>query len=596
MSKPDWTKALPKPPEGYRLLEAWFTTFDQPDASFLVEHLLPSLLAANRLVSHELNERALFFGELGTVLKDYHGKLTVISSRPKIGRAVSQYPWLGRYVDHFMVGANSRAVQHSKLWALHWAGDDTEQLDLYVSSTNLTSSAFKDQMQAGWKVSLSLEGRPTANAKQSWGEFIPFLYALGASAGPTAKDRVNRLVQLLGKAKCPDGVTFVASMPGSKSRAAAALRKLAPSAIHIMTPTVGDWTKDTLAAWSKDTGVPLAKIRLKWPAAGHPWASNGGWTLTKTASKALLDNGGRLDEVTTDVRFCDEHATGDERWSHAKFYLLVVPRKKKRRLLVTSANWSMAAWGAGKNISPTNFELGVLFETDWKMLESIKGALSNPWFTERADASDAAHLHWAEVTWDGKRIELQARSVDAEKPISAIVYFKSGKVISVSLTAGKAALPWTDVVDTPFTAQFSQGSETLDLDVVDLRPLAAFSKTPLPEVDPALEAILRNAFLLQRYGGPVVDIETISDRGGPHRKRGESGGAENYAVQAWLDARAAFAVVDRWRKELGKAKSDRALRERIVIDGQDLCSFYKQSKEPGRVLAAEELSWRLKET
>ena len=43
MSKPDWSEVLPTPPAGGSLSEAWFTTFDQPDAGFLVEHLLPSL-------------------------------------------------------------------------------------------------------------------------------------------------------------------------------------------------------------------------------------------------------------------------------------------------------------------------------------------------------------------------------------------------------------------------------------------------------------------------------------------------------------------------------------------------------------------------
>ncbi len=592
MSGPDWSEVLPAPPAGGALSEAWFTTFDQPDVGLLVEHLLPSLLGVGHSLSHELEERTLFFGELGTALERLHGRITVISTQA-VGQA-PQYPWLWRYVSHFTVGAESRATQHAKLWAFHWTIGDNEQLDLYVSSTNLTASAFKKQLQAGWKASLQLEGRATAKAQRSWGDFLPFLDALGVSAGANAKRRIDHLIQLLGRAECPEGVRFVASMPESMKRGTQALKRLAPSAIHFLTPTVGDWGKETLTAWSKDVGVAPEKIHLKWLDATHPWANQNGWTLTEAAEKVLRDKGVQLNRLPPEARFSDEHADGDERWSHAKLYLLTVPRKKRRHLLVTSANWSPSAWGAGKDEPARNFELGVLLETDWKILEEIDGTLSAPFCAPRPHTGYTT-LQWAEASWDGERIELRARSSDPTTAVRATVSFTSGAKNQVSLVSGLAALPWKEPDVTPLTAQFSQGAETLEVSVIDLRPPKEFSKTPLPEVDPSLAAALRDAFLLQRYGGPVVDVESIPGLGGVRGPTGVSAPAADYAVQEWLDARAAFGIIDQWRAALVKAKTEPTLLERVRLDGWDLCALYQHREGPAAELVAEELGWRLEE-
>jgi hypothetical protein len=492
-------------------------------------------------------------------------------------------------VSHFTVGAKSRATQHAKLWAFHWTIGDSEELDLYVSSTNLTASAFKKQLQAGWKASLQLGGRATAKAQSSWGDFVPFLDALGVSSGDNAKRRIDRLTQLLARAECPEGVTFVASMPGSEKRATQALKRLAPGAIHILTPTVGDWGKETLTAWSKDVGVALEKIHLKWLDANHPWANQNGWTLTEAAEKILRDKGVQLNRLPPDARFSEEHADGDERWSHAKLYLLTVPRKKKRHLLVTSANWSPSAWGAGKDEPARNFELGVLLETNWKILEEIDGMLSAPFCASRPHTGNAT-LQWAEASWDGERIECRARSSDPTTAVRASLSFTSGANKQVSLVSGLAALPWKDPDVTPLTAEFSQGDETLEVSVIDLRPPKEFSKTPLPEVDPSIAAAIRDAFLLQRYGGPVVSIPGLGGVRGP---AGVSAPAADYAVQAWLDARAAFGIIDQWRAALIKAKTELTLLERVRLDGWDLRALYQRREGPAAELVAEEFGWRL---
>ena len=380
------------------------TSFEQPDAGLLVEHLLPSLLGGSYSLSQELQERTLFFGELGTALEVLHGRLTVISSPPRAAREDSQYPWLWRYVSHFIVGVESRAVQHAKLWAFHWKVNDEEHLELHVSSTNLTTSAFKAQMQAGWQVMLPLGERASQSTRRTWGDLVPFLDALGASAGDVAATRIQRLVTLLGRVECRADLAFVARIPGQKC-AARRLNQFEPSELHVLTPTIGEWNDRTLAAWSADVGVVPGKIHLKWISEQHPWAKTSGWALSTAARETLESNGVQLECLPIEARFTEQHREADPRWSHAKLYLL--RSRRKRRLLVTSANWSFAAWGAGKD-APHNFELGVLFESEWTELEALGEPFdppdTGPFCVDRTDEEDnESALGWAEASWDGKR-------------------------------------------------------------------------------------------------------------------------------------------------------------------------------------------------
>lgn len=596
MSVPDWQEAIPSPPAGGGLHEAWFTTFDPPDAGLLVEYLLPSLLGAGHSLSQDLQERTLFFGELGTALQALHGRLTVISSPPRTERDAPQYPWVWRYVDHFTVGAESRAVQHAKLWAFHWKVDGEDHLELYVSSTNLTASAFKDQVQAGWRVTLPLASRSRPTVARTWGDLVPFLEALGASAGRVATTRLQRLVGLLGRAACPADVTFVASIPGHKGPARR-LRQLEISKIRVLTPTIGEWNQQTLSDWSRDVGVDPSKIHLEWISTKHPWACCSGWSLSSASREALEASHVRLECLPNPAKLTEQHHEADPRWSHAKLYLL--RSRRKRRLLVTSANWSVAAWGAGK-LAPRNFELGVVFETEWSRLEEITERFTPPaaipFCTDRInDDARTSALEWAEASWDGQRVELRARSCEPATPITATVSFLGSAQEHTALADGAAAMPWTDAMHTPLTARFIQGTQTLEVDVIDLRPPADFGDTPLPEVDPAVAAALREAFLLQRYGGPAVDAGSIPSMG---TRAGAGAPAADYSVQAWLDAREGFGVVDRWRTtlaELTEAKADPAHIEQVRLDGEELRAIYARREGAAARLVAEELGWRLEE-
>ena len=578
------------------------TSFERPDSGLLVEHLLPSLLGMRHSLSQENQDRNMFFVELGKMLESHHGRLTVIYSPTHTNREESQYPWLWRYVSHFTVGAQSHAVQHAKLWAFHWWINHEDYLELNVSSTNLTTSAFKSQVQAGWQVLLMIDksGSSPKKIQQTWGKLIPFLKSLGASAGKVAEKRIARLVALLGRVKCPADVTFVASIPGQKS-AAHQLRKLEPSEIHLLTPTIGEWTDKRLSEWSRDVGINTSQIHLKWITEEHPWSASNGWTMSTTASQALTTKQVQLDCLPNDSRFTNEHQDGDNRWSHAKLYLIRGKRKKERRLLITSANWSPSAWGAG-GLKPHNFELGVIIETDWADLETIGkpfGKGINPFCFEKERCKpDTFMLQWSEASWDGKQISLYTRSTDPDTQITAIVNFTGGKEKTIHLAKGRATIPWKDPKHTPLTARFKQGAEAMEVDVLDLRPPSEFAKTPPPEVDPSVAAALREAFLLQRYGGRVVvggKTKPPGTKPPGTRPPGVSAPAADYSVQAWIEARDAFKVIDKWRNALAEARTDPDFFERVRLDGEELRSIYSRREGPAAELAVEELGWRIKE-
>jgi hypothetical protein len=294
--------------------------------------------------------------------------------------------------------------------------------------------------------------------------------------------------------------------------------------------------------------------------------------------------------------------TAASRKVSARYSAFSIPIWKRKRtgrgyLLVTSANWSVAAWGAGK-IAPHNFELGVLFESDWTELEALREPFDPPdtcpFCVDRTDEEEnESALEWAEASWDGKRILLRERSSDFDTPITALVTFMGSLDEGISLVDGAAVMPWNDPEHTPLTARFTQDTEMLEVDVLDLRPPTKFAETPLPEVDPAVAKALREAFLLQRYGGPVVDPETIPGLGGAHRSLAVGAPAADYSVQAWLDARAAFHVVDQWRAALAEAAGDPVLIERVRLDGEELHSLYARRNGPAAGLVVEELGWRL---
>lgn len=645
----DWKESLPTIPPGYRLEAALFTTFEPAQPELLVEHLLPSILSLSRGFESEPAARSLYFGELALALQRLRGRLTVISSPASVAQerepeasAGTAYPWLWRYVSPFFTGARGAAIQHAKLWMLHWvsvegAGDGEDALlEIVVSSANLTRASLKQQLQAGWRTLLPLGPRGTRANLSTWGPLPRFLEALGeAAGGGDAASRTDAFVGLLGRCECPEGVRFVASIPkafhrsGETSRwGASALGKLAPAGagrlrIQICTPFVGEWQGPALRQWSESLGTDPTDIALSWIDSMHPWAepgAGGGWCMSRRTLDALRAEGLALRRLGYEADgpasiFHDSQGANDRRWSHAKLYLL--KRGKARRLLVTSANFSASAWGAG-NVGPRNFELGVLLESEWPVQpeEEAFGDGHDVHTTDVVVQPTEAELGWGQALWNGETVTLSCLGrADAEAPRARVSGTMSSPVLEVPLTEERqdsrrweGTVPWADGTRPPLTVLFSRGEATLEVPVLDLRSPEDFAQTPLPEIDPEIAQALQDALLLESYGALMLEPEDLQTllRGDASALMSSGGGmAENYSVEAFTEARSHFLVVDAWAQQLQSAESrgDSEGRRRVMADGARLAELFqrraeKQTKAGARLpalLVAEEFSCRLEE-
>lgn len=173
-------------PVGCSLKAALFTTYDRADERLLAEHLLPILLKLGHEPADNGAEQKYFLLELDERLKQLHDKLVVVTSTMRDEPADSEetessaYGWLWRCIRHLTVGRNHNAVQHAKLWLLHWGAADVEYLEIVVSSANLTLSAFKNQMQTAWRVCIALRSQGSKARLSQWGVLPDFLRELAA--------------------------------------------------------------------------------------------------------------------------------------------------------------------------------------------------------------------------------------------------------------------------------------------------------------------------------------------------------------------------------------------------------------------------------
>jgi hypothetical protein len=150
---------------------------------------------------------------------------------------------------------------------------------------------------------------------------------------------------------------------------------------------------------------------------------------------------------------------------------------------------------------------------------------------------------------------LRARSTDSATPIRATLVFsgRADKAVHAQRWRGQDAL---ERCRRPRSrcASSREPRPSKRTSSISGR-LRSSPRHPCP-IDPALSGALREAFLLQRYGGPAVDVDAIPGRGGT-RQPGTAAPSSDYAVQAWADARRAFHVVDQWRAALDAAKPNR---------------------------------------
>ncbi|RKI44576.1 hypothetical protein D7Y27_13430 [Corallococcus sp. AB004] len=646
--EPDWREALPTIPPGYRLDAALFTTFEPAQPELLVEHLLPSILSLNRGFESEPAARSLYFGELGLALQRLRGRITVISSPASVARerdpdapTGAAYPWLWRYVAPFFTGAQSAAIQHAKLWMLHWiseedsADGDDALLEIVISSANLTLASLKQQLQAGWRSLLPLGPRGTRANLSTWGPLPRFLEALGESAGEGATSRTQAFVDLLGRCGCPEGVQFVASIPKDFQRSgekywwgALALGKAAPEGrgplrVQICAPFVGEWQGTALRKWRDCLGVESANIALSWIDSLHPWAgpgSGGGWCLSRRTLDVLRAEGLVLRRLGYEAEgsasaFHDSHDLADPRWSHAKLYLL--KRGRVRRLLVTSANFSASAWGTD-DAGPRNFELGVLLDSEWPIQpeEQGFGEEHDVHTTDTVVKAAEAELSWGQALWDGEIVTVACRvRPDAEAPRARASGAGPSSGAEVPLKVEPKAsrqwngtVPWEDPKHPPLSVLFTCGEAMLEVPVLDMRSSEDFAQTPLPEIDPEAAQALQDALLLESYGALTLESEDLPTllRGDASVLLSSGGGpAENYSVEAFTEARSLFLIVEAWaqRLQLAESRADAEGKKRLLADGMRLAELFHRRAETQTqagarlpaLLVAEELRWRLEE-
>jgi hypothetical protein len=193
------------PPE-CSLKPALFTTYDRADERLFVEHLLPLLFKLSREPDGEGAERQYFLLELDQRLKQLHGRIVVVSSTARDEAGDSErsqtvgYEWIWRSVRHLTVGSSGRAVQHAKLWLLHWGVADSngaEYLEIVVSSANLTLDAVKRQLQAVWRTCIQLNPKHSDMRLAEGGVLPAILREFGARAG--ADERLDLFVDLLAR-------------------------------------------------------------------------------------------------------------------------------------------------------------------------------------------------------------------------------------------------------------------------------------------------------------------------------------------------------------------------------------------------------------
>lgn len=597
-----------------RLVGALLTTFDPPDPGLLIEDYLPVWLGLENSYADEGHDRLRYFAELEDALRRLKGHFAIVSSAGEIGSSAEA--WIWNYIRRFEVGAEGAAVQHAKLWTFHRAPTTKgkpETIELVVSSANLTRDGLRGQIQAGWRCVLPLEARGSDSRLEAWGVLPEFLTTLGEAAGSDAPKMIERWIALLRRCVCPTDVGFIASVPGTHSAATLARRRSAWGAAGLratwsgrstpkmiaMVPTIGRWTSRSIKAWTKLAGVGPAHISVAWVRDGHPWA--GRWQLDPSTETAFDENGIRWLEVPRPCDddwaspLCDEHQQTDPRWSHAKLYEL--REGARRRMLITSANFSRAAWGDPQRdgtLVIDNFELGVLL----RVQDGFGDRLWDKPFPRATREIDypprELPVAWLAAQWDGKELTVECRTAAgallAPQVEVTVARAKPGKQVSAAWSSGTAVrtrLQWPQRNGVPvLIAVQTRDGYTRQTAVHDVRPTDD-GHILCGEFD---EALLREALdrlLEERYGYPPdAGSDGIAGDGRAGTPAFVAGA--DYAVPAYVDARRRFQLIDNWWNELCDA--DERVRPFIVKDGRRILERWlvvaKSGSDRGMRLAA----------
>jgi hypothetical protein len=610
-----------------RLLGAFLTTFDPPDPGLLIEEYLPVWLGLDNSYADEGTDRLRYFAELEDALRRLKGQIAIVSSAGEIG--TSAEAWIWNYVRRFEVGAEGAAVQHAKLWMFHRAPTTTgklESIELVVSSANLTRDALRGQIQAGWRCALPLDARGSDARTATWGILPAFLTQLGEASGSGGPKTISHWLGLLRRCECPAEVQFIASAPGAHSATTLARQRSAWGAaglrsiwsgrstpkIIAMAPTIGRWTSDSIKAWTKFAGIAPDRISVAWLRGGHPWA--GRWLLDPSSEAALTGSGIRWLEIPRPYGddwtspLCHEHLQADPRWSHAKLYEL--RDGARRRMLITSANLSRAAWGDPQpdgGLIIDNFELGVLLQVQGGFGDGLR---DGPF--ERATCeidyaqSSEPQIAWLAAEWDGKEITVECRTASGAVLASRVkitaARTKSVKQVSVAWPSGASVqtrFPWTERGGVPVMIGIQSKSGYARHTAVHDGRASHEGQILCGEFD---EDELHEALgrLVEERYGYLPDAESNgAGSNGDSRTTAIAAGAD-YAVPAYFDSRRRFQLVDNWCKELRNA--DVRVRPFILNDGRRILERWTMVAESGAdrgirlaaLVAADELALRIR--
>ena len=629
-------------PKGCALAFALMTTYDRAEARLLAETLLPEWLGLNHTPGDaDALEQTCFSLELDARLKNLHNRIVVVSStlREDCVEANTSaddglYTWIWRSIRQLTVGKTGQAVQHAKLWLLHWVHPEQgEYLEIVISSANLTRSALQGQIQAAWRVCLPLLPKPSKARSSAWGVLPGFLSALADSCGDST--HLAQFSDLLARADCPEGVSFIASVPGTHSPrvrwGAFGLHSVTPSGrgvvkVSISCPFLGAWRTDSLEQWCGQFESTPKQLSLVWIEKDHPWSQF--WLLPKTTLTELVAAGSTLLQLTLEPgdeklshHFHSEHRSNDVRWSHAKLYAF--QRGNSRRLLLTSANFSQSAWGkpaANGDLTINNFELGVcIAQASWPLgqlpeFSTLKNVATH---TDKLIRGQCL-IPWAEASWDGKyiRLECKSQSVVTGEVLSRKAQLKIARWLPGSGSLMTAQIPWADAKNLPQSVALHCKTETLNVPIFDVREPAA-RELSFPEgiLDSDVQA-LSDQLLLERYGGKAVtedetgfenqvsndDDDLVTN--GPYSPNtvtsSDAASSDSYAVSSVVEARQMLDIVDNWAKLVSQAQlgSSTFVLEGLLRDGALLkVAFDRKASAKnsiGAVMAAEELALRLR--
>ncbi|CAJ5657930.1 Tyrosyl-DNA phosphodiesterase [Burkholderia pseudomallei] len=608
-----------------RLLGALLTTYDPPDPSVLIEHYLPHWLGLENSYVSETDDRLRYFAELEAALRGIKDRIAIVSSGGDSPACAEG--WIWNYIARFQVGATGAAAQHAKLWMFHYEATEarrTQTLEIVISSVNLTQPGLRSQIQSGWRCVVPLQSTGSNAREKGWGCLPNFLAELGRASGADSV-RVAEWRELLRRAECPEDVEFVASVAGRHSPATLRTSDTAwgvsglanlwsqkqSRELTVLTPTFGRWSREGFEQWCETAGVASHEVASAWIRCEHSWADH--WQLDHASERALSAAGMQWREIAVpdsgrQSPLCDEHKQEDPRWSHAKLYEL--REGNRRRMLVTSANFSESAWGRWNQdgtLEIGNFELGVAFPVH----DAFGGRLGQGEFVRHTCAVDYSRdaelqIGWLAADWGGKTLRIACR---AQYPLAARVEVTIARAEStrrhrVAWSSGvpaQAALAWPEVegaIPIAVTVTTTKG-ESRTIPVHDTRT-SDDGRLLCPDYD---EAKLREAadiLLEEKYGYARVPDEGDGKGTGNGKRKGAAGG--DYAVDAYVDARRRFRCVDNWWNSLRSA--DENLRKQIVRDGKQLYERWNKAGESApnlgeRVaarIAADELQLRIRQS